>query len=236
MILATFSYVIVLSVLALVIGFSPILYGIMAQLSADKSSSRAPTWLVGGVIVGIVCMFALGGSTALAIEELRKLIGGEAVVRYLLLGVVGLLGIVYLLRQRYVQHTATPQRARRTTSGMQSLPLFLFAAVRTVTSVSGLAAVVVITGAITSYSIPFVVTFALVLPFVCLVAITPFLMLARGSKWQAASYAYIARQSARVRAFMHLHESVFQAIVLLACIALLLSAGIGLLSYYLPID
>lgn len=230
MILATFSYVIVLSVLALVIGFSPILYGIMAQLSVGKNS-RASRWLVGGVIVGIICMFAVGGSIALAIEELRRSIAGETVVYYLFLGVVGLLGIVYLLRQRYVQHTATAQRTHRTTSGMQNLPLFLFAAIRTVTSVSGLTAVVVITGAITSYSIPLVATFALVLPFVCLVAITPFLMLARGSKWQVASYAYVARQSARARAFIRLHESAFQGIILLACIALLLSAGVGLLSY-----
>ncbi len=230
MILAIISYTVALSVLALIIGFSPILYGMMVRLSADKNDRRASVWLVAGVIVGIVCMFALGGSIALGIESLQNTIDRDGVVRYALLGLVGLLGMVYIARQRMTNRATESHRKYGTRGTVQNLPLFLFAAVRTLTSVSGLTAVVLISGAMTSRSIPWFITFAVVLPFICLVATLPFIVLARGSEWQAALYEYVAKRAARVRDAVGLHEGAVQGIALLLCIGLLMYALIGLLS------
>ncbi len=230
MIVAIVSYLIALSVLALVIGFSPILYGMMIRLSAERNNSNAGVWLVAGVVAGIVCMFALGGSAALAIDSLRAHIGGEDGVRYAFLGVVGLLGIVYVVRQSTVKHSSKSPLKRKAKTTMQNVPLFLFAALRTLTSVSGLAAVVVISGAIASHTIPWIVAFAILLPFVCVVAVTPFLVLARGSEWQVAGYTYIAMQGTRALAFVRVHEPVFRAAALLICIVLVLYAIVGLLT------
>jgi hypothetical protein len=176
LIITIFSYGISLVLLALIIGFSPILYSLVLGfkgLSPDKRR-QLNWWLIIGVITGIICMFLLGGGIALLFRQLLSLVSldGDYHHQGVLLSGLALM----LLAAMRSRRQSIPKKSTKKSS--QAILIFLIAFSRTVTSVSGLAAVLVISVGLSSRGITWPITLFLIGPIVLAIATLPLFILA----------------------------------------------------------
>ncbi|MGB4762199.1 MAG: hypothetical protein WBP12_02460 [Candidatus Saccharimonas sp.] len=189
------GYVVALVLLALAIGFSPLLYGTTVRLSADHRGKLAGRWLIAGVVVGIVSMFLLGNAIGLLLEYARLTIAQIEAAYRMVVGLVGGGLVVYAFVGIKLRRKVRPVESRSgKTLLMQGLLLFVVGLVRTATSISGLSAVMLISAAIATRSLAWPVTVFVLMPVVCFVAVLPFLLLLRGGRW----YEFLHKRSARV--------------------------------------
>lgn len=185
------SYIVTLVVLALVIGFSPVLYSMMVRFAAGDRANDKGNWLIAGVIMGIVCMFLIGGTIAFVLDELRTFVMRGTAIYQSIIGVIGGSLVCYALMQDARANMSQQLRStmkRQRSSFATSVIVLVVGFVRTVSSVSGLAAVIVLSSAITTRSVSWPVAIFVLLPLVCAIAIIPFLLLSRGDRLQKGFY------------------------------------------------
>lgn len=208
-------YVLTLALLGVVMGFSPTLYAMTARFAAIHDSRHGASLvraIIAGVVAAVVSLFLLGGSVALAVQQVWRVFGYSELSRYLLVAVIGVVFLTYArdrLRQPAKGHTKS--RATKTVGKLyvKQLGMFLFAFSKTVGSASGLWAAFVVSTMVASYNLPWFVVWLVALPIVCAAAVAPFLIVVGSKQTAPTLHARALLVYARVRTYALRFRPVF---------------------------
>lgn len=206
MIISTVSvavwYIVALVVLGIVAGFSPLLYTLAAWVSSTERNNRIRVGvsLVAGVTTGIILMFLVGGSLASVMMYARTKIGFGGELHDIAALFVGVTMLVY---GAYRQSTLTRNKemtALGTQGGQLSVgSVFLIGCAKTLLSLSGVSATIIITTGLATRDVSWVFTMLIVLPIVVVAALGPFIIIIMGDRWMPVVYGRSKHLMTRLR-------------------------------------
>lgn len=202
---AVIWYIVVLVFLGVAMGFSPTLYAMTARFAAIRDSRHGANLrraVVVGVIAAVVSLFLLGGGTALALQQVWRLLGYNELSRYSFIAAVGVGLMAYGLsrlprRGTTIQKPRVPKPEGR--PYVKMLGVFLFSFSKTAGSVSGVWAAFMVYSMVASYNLSPFFVWLVMLPIVCVAAVTPFILVVGSKHIAPALHERSVEALARVR-------------------------------------
>lgn len=209
-IFTSIGFVVTLTFLGGVMGFSPVLYAMVARFSATNERRNMLVYAtIAGILAAVLSMFTLGSGLALIVHDLWHVLGHGELERLVTMMVVATVMIIYALRERN-SGTAKPSPGAVPMSsrsrGMRSIGVFLFAFGKTLVKVSGVAAALAIYSMRTAYELPWFVIWLIALPIVCAAAVAPFVLIAASERIAPKTYTIALTYAKRMQLYKHRHK------------------------------
>ncbi len=195
-----------------IIGFSPVLYAMVARYSVDRRRHMLAYATIGGVTLAVTVLFAIGGGITSLIHEVWMLLRTNQTSRAIMALTLGTGLLAYVALQRFDTFNAVYQKTVREKQAvarfgkMHTVGIMLFAFGKTVAKASAVAAVVIASAMLIPYAFSDFFVWFFALPVLCAAAIAPYVLILVSERIAPKTRLTVTKVTRRIALQFHRYE------------------------------